>query len=152
VNSGFNSQVYEIMTSEAARLPGWHILTKRPETGTDGRYGCVAASATETARLLLNSKSKLFPDGLGNRYDWVGRNLQGHAYCGADGLFEEEVYDDVGPGASVAIADFAHNNPGMVGGAMLANEFIRMPYLFTGVRPPGSARWGKDTRTSSNII
>lgn len=45
----------------------------------------VVASATETPRLLLNSKSKKFPDGVGNNNDWVGRNLQGHAYSGAFG-------------------------------------------------------------------
>ena len=27
-------------------------------------------------------------------------------------------------------------------GAMVANEFIRMPYLFSQRRPPGAARWG----------
>ena len=48
------------------------------------------AAAIETARLLLNSKSRLFPNGAGNRHDWVGRNLQGHAYSGACGLFAEE--------------------------------------------------------------
>ncbi len=58
----------------------------------------VAAAAIETARLLLNSKSKLFPNGAGNNNDWVGRNLQGHAYTGASGLFAEDIYDDVGPG------------------------------------------------------
>ncbi|MCC5930926.1 MAG: GMC family oxidoreductase [Cyclobacteriaceae bacterium] len=103
----------------------------------------VSASATETARLLLNSKSNYFPNGAGNNYDWVGRNLQGHAYSGAFGLFEEEVYDDMGPGATIALCDYNHNNPGVIGGSMLANEFIRMPYLFTRVRPKGSARWGK---------
>ncbi|MGK7396752.1 MAG: GMC family oxidoreductase [Candidatus Cyclobacteriaceae bacterium M3_2C_046] len=103
----------------------------------------IAGSATETARLLLNSKSKLFPQGAGNNNDWVGRNLQGHAYSGAFGLFEEEVYDDIGPGATIATCDFNHGNPGIIGGSMLANEFIRMPYLFTNIRPPGAPRWGK---------
>lgn len=103
----------------------------------------VAGSATETARLLLNSKSKLFPDGAGNRYDWVGRNLQGHAYAGAWGLFEQVTYDDIGAGATIAISDFNHGNPGLRGGAMLANEFIRLPYLFSGRRPPGAPTWGK---------
>jgi choline dehydrogenase-like flavoprotein len=70
--------------------------------------------------------------------------LQGHAYTGAYGIFEEEVYDDVGPGASVAICDFNHHVPGIVGGGVLCNEFIRMPYLFTGTRPPGAKRWGKE--------
>jgi len=40
-----------------------------------------------TARLLLNSKSKLFPNGAGNNNGWVGKNIQDHAYTGAYGLF-----------------------------------------------------------------
>ena len=103
----------------------------------------VSAAATETARLLLNSKSKLFPNGAGNNNDWVGRNLQGHGYVGAWGLTEEETYGEAGPGATVAISDFNHGNAGLVGGGMLANEFIRLPYLFCNIRPPGEPRWGK---------
>jgi choline dehydrogenase-like flavoprotein len=104
----------------------------------------VSGGAIETARLLLNSKSKLFPRGAGNNYDWVGRNLQGHAYTGAFGLFDYDILDLAGPGATVALCDFNHHNPGMVGGGLLANEFNRLPYLFTNIRPPGSARWGID--------
>jgi choline dehydrogenase-like flavoprotein len=103
----------------------------------------ISCSATESARLLLNSKSKLFPNGAGNRNDWVGRNLQGHAYTGAWGIFEEETYDDIGPGASIAASDFNHGNAGLKGGGMLANEFIRLPYLFAGRHAPGEPRWGK---------
>ncbi|MBL8238080.1 MAG: GMC family oxidoreductase [Bryobacterales bacterium] len=107
------------------------------------RVVVVSASAIESARLLLNSKSNLFPRGLGNRHDWVGRNLQGHTYTGAYGLFADDVYDDLGPGASVAICDYNHGNAGMAGGAMLANEFIRLPIQAAGIRPPGVPRWGK---------
>ncbi len=104
----------------------------------------VSASAVESARLLLNSKSKLFPEGLGNRHDWVGRNLQGHTYTGAHGLFDFDTYDDIGPGAGIAVCDHNHGNDGLAGGAMLANEFIRLPYQFaTGTRQPGMPRWGK---------
>ena len=46
----------------------------------------VSGGATESARLLLLSKSRLHPSGLGNRHDWVGRNLNGHTYTGAVGL------------------------------------------------------------------
>jgi choline dehydrogenase-like flavoprotein len=131
-------------------------------TGTDGRAAAVvyvqnsqlltqpcravvvACSATESPRLLLNSKSPLFPNGLGNRYGWVGRNLMGHAYAGAYGLFEEETFDGVGPAARVALCDFSHGLPGgLKGGAVIANEFIRLPYLFSrSVIPPGVPRWG----------
>jgi choline dehydrogenase-like flavoprotein len=101
-----------------------------------------ACSATETPRLMLNSRSRLFPNGVGNRNDWVGRNLQGHAYSGAFGLFEETSYDDVGPGACLAICDFNHGNAGLRGGGAICNEFIRTPYLFTSRRPAGSPVWG----------
>ena len=103
----------------------------------------VSGGANETARLLLNSKSKLFPRGAGNRHDVVGRNLQDHAYAGAMGLLEEEIYDDVGAGSTVALCDFNHGQTGLRGGALLANEFIRLPYFFSGVRPPGAPAWGK---------
>ena len=104
----------------------------------------IAASATESARLLLSSKNRLFSNGIGNRYDWVGRNLQGHAYTGAMGLFDFDVFDDLGPGASLAICDYNHGNPGVVGGALLCNEFIRLPIHFSGMTPPGMRRWGQE--------
>ncbi len=103
----------------------------------------VSCCAIESARLLLNSKHRLHPDGLGNRHGWVGRNLQGHTYTGAIGYFEQETYDDVGPGSSIAICDFNHGNPGLRGGAMLCNEFIRLPIHFLSFMPPGTPRWGK---------
>ncbi len=102
----------------------------------------VSACAIESARLLLNSKSRLFPQGLGNRYDQVGRNLQGHHYTGAIGYFDFETYDDVGPGASIAISDYNHGTPGMCGGGMLANEFIRLPIHMTDRLPANTPRWG----------
>src|SRR5450759_3421713 len=102
----------------------------------------VSSAAVESARLLLNSKSKLHPAGLGNRYGWVGRNLQGHTYTGAYGLFDFDTYDDIGPGANIAICDYNHGNPGLIGGGMLANEFIRLPYQFVSAAPPGVPPWG----------
>ncbi|MGD0361653.1 MAG: GMC family oxidoreductase [Bryobacteraceae bacterium] len=102
-----------------------------------------SCGAIESARLLLNSAHRLFPNGLGNRHDWVGRNLQGHTYTGACGLFDRITYDDLGPGASIAVCDFNHGNPGLRGGGALCNEFIRLPYQFVGKRPPGVPRWGQ---------
>jgi choline dehydrogenase-like flavoprotein len=134
----------EVMVNDRGRATGvrYFDAEDRPQVQTADLV-VVAASATETARLLLNSRSKLFPNGAGNNNDWVGRNLQGHAYTGARGLFEQEIYEEAGPGATIAICDFNHNNPGRIGGGLLANEFIRMPYLFSGIRPPGGASWGK---------
>jgi choline dehydrogenase-like flavoprotein len=102
----------------------------------------VSSAAIESARLLLNSRSRLFPNGLGNRYDQVGRHLQGHHYTGAIGYFDFETYDDVGPGASIAVMDYNHGTPGLCGGGMLANEFIRLPIHMIDRLPPNTPRWG----------
>ena len=102
----------------------------------------VSGCATESARLLLNSKSRLFPEGLGNRHDQVGRHLQGHHYTGAIGYFDFDTYDDVGPGATIAISDYNHGTPGLCGGGMLANEFIRLPIHMADRLPPNTPRWG----------
>jgi choline dehydrogenase-like flavoprotein len=49
-----------------------------------------------------------------------------------------------GPGATFAINDFNHHNPGIIGGGLLANEFYKTPYLFSNFRPPGAASWGRE--------
>ncbi|MDT0343497.1 gluconate 2-dehydrogenase subunit 3 family protein [Streptomyces litchfieldiae] len=87
----------------------------------------LAAGAVETARLLLNSASEREPRGLGNNLDQVGRNLQGHLYAGAHALFDEAVQDCVGPGPSISTNDYRHHNAGVVGGGMLANDFVPTP-------------------------
>ena len=135
--------VKEILTDERGRATGVAYFDRdnRLQKQT-ADVVVVSASATESARLLLNSKSRLFPAGIGNRYDWVGRNLQGHAYVGAIGLMDHEVYDDLGPGASIAICDFNHGNKGYVSGGALCNEFIRLPIHFSSMVPPDVPRWG----------
>ena len=138
-------QVVEIISEASGRVKGVRYFDgqgKGQEQTAD--LIVVSASATETARLLLNSPTDRFPNGLGNNNDWVGRNLQGHAYTGALGLFENEVTDFAGPGATMAFSDYNHHNEGIVGGGVLCNEFNAMPYLFTRMRPPGSPSWGKE--------
>ncbi len=137
-------QVAEVMSDGSGRVTGVKYFNGEDQGEVQtADLVILAASATETARLMLNSTTKLFPHGLGNNNDWVGRNLQGHAYTGAMGLFDFEVTDYAGPGATFGFCDYNHHNPGIVGGGLLCNEFNALPYLFTGSRPPGSASWGK---------
>ncbi|MBI1354337.1 MAG: FAD-dependent oxidoreductase [Acidobacteria bacterium] len=133
----------EVLTDARGRATGVAYFQGRELIEQPADVVIVSCSATESPRLLLNSKSKLFPQGLGNRNDWVGRNLQGHAYSGAAAVFDEELFDGTGPAARVALCDYSHGNQGVVGGAMLANEFIRLPYLFSQRGPtPTVGRWG----------
>jgi choline dehydrogenase-like flavoprotein len=135
--------VREILTDERGRARGVSYFDENGRLQEQlSDIVVVSACAIESARLLLNSKSRLFPDGLGNRYDQVGRNLQGHHYTSAMGFFDFETYDDVGPGASIAISDYNHGTPGLCGGGLLANEFIRLPIHTLDRLPPGTPRWG----------
>ena len=103
----------------------------------------VSGGAIESARLLLNSTSKYHPHGLGNEHDQVGRNLQGHLYPRAYGLADTRVFNGVGPGVTIATTQFNHDNPGIVGGGMLADDFIKPPIDFWyDSLPPDLPRWG----------
>jgi choline dehydrogenase-like flavoprotein len=103
----------------------------------------LACGAIETARLLLNSKSRHYSSGIGNQYDQVGRNLQGHVYTGASGLMPSPVWDGIGPGPTVATLQFNHGNDGVVGGGMLCDEFVPMPISFLKTdRPTWIPSWG----------
>ncbi len=120
-----------IVTGEGGRVTGVALVG---DTGGSLRRSLVtandvviAAGAIESARLLLCSTTESEPHGLGNRTDQVGRHLQGHLYGGALGLFDEPVSDYVGPGPSIATNDFRHFNTGLVGGSMIANEFVPTP-------------------------
>ncbi|GAA3564101.1 GMC family oxidoreductase [Microlunatus spumicola] len=113
----------------------------------------LSAGAVETARLLLNSRTEREPAGIGNNADQVGRHLQGHAYGGSLGIFSDELEELIGPGPSIATADFRHGNDGIVGGGIIANEFVPTPsntYLYlsgAGVIPrhgPGTKRGMRD--------
>ncbi len=120
--------VKEILTDERGRATGVAYFDERghlQEQPAD--IVIVSGCATESARLLLNSKSKLFPDGLGNAMTRSVATGKAINRPGRMGYFGFDTYDDVGPGADIAICDYNHGTPGLCGGGMLANEFIRLP-------------------------
>ncbi|HEV8431260.1 MAG TPA: GMC family oxidoreductase [Pyrinomonadaceae bacterium] len=111
------------------------------------RIVIVSAGAIESARLLLNSSSSLHPAGLGNKYDQVGRNLQGHLYPRAYGISSARVFNGIGPGVTIATTQFNHDNPGIIGGGMLADDFIKPPIDFWyDSLPPDLPRWGIENK------
>jgi len=91
----------------------------------------VAAGATETPRLLLNSAHDSEPHGLATSRS--GRAVPaGPCLRGRDWLFEEDVVDLIGPGASVATCDFRHGNDGSwVGGCWPVSSSRPRPRLTT---------------------
>ena len=138
------ASVERIETDGAGRVTGvtyWNEAGERVTVSSD--VVICSAGAIETARLLLNSKSDAHPHGLGNGSDQVGRNLQGHYYAGATGWMPDPIWDGVGPGTTTATINFNHDNEGIVGGGMLADDFIMLPLSFQkGKVPAGVPRWG----------
>ena len=63
--------------------------TTRSEQRVNARAFIVAASACESARLLLNSRSSSFPDGLANSSGVVGRYLTDSVGVSAGGYFPQ---------------------------------------------------------------
>ena len=121
----------------------YFVHGKTEQQSARAKVVIVSGGAIESARLLLNSRSRHSPSGLGNEHDQVGRNLQGHLYPRAYGLSTTKVFDGVGPGVTIATTQFNHDNAGIIGGGMLADDFIKPPIDFWyDSLPPDLPRWG----------
>jgi choline dehydrogenase-like flavoprotein len=67
----------------------------------------IAANGIGTPRLLLNSRSRQFPDGLANRTNMVGKCLMFHPWGAASGILPEPVESYLGPiGCSIFSHEF----------------------------------------------
>jgi choline dehydrogenase-like flavoprotein len=100
----------------------------------------LACNGVGTPRLLLNSRSKLFPDGLANRSGLVGRNLMFHPYAMVNGVFGERLAGYQGPtGCGLMSQEFYETD--------LARGFVRgfSFELLRGVGPMSTALWGLST-------
>lgn len=72
-----DAMVREVLTDSTGKATGVHYMDKvtRIDSIAKARVVILSASTCETARILLNSKSALFPNGLANSSGQVGRNL-----------------------------------------------------------------------------
>jgi len=82
-----DAMVREVTVNAQGRATGVHYVDKttRMEEHVSARVVIVAASALESARILLNSKSGLFPDGLGNGSGAVGKYIMDTVGAGVGG-------------------------------------------------------------------
>lgn len=85
------AMVREVLVGKDGKVEGVSYVDKasRSEKRVHARTVVLAASACESARLLLNSKSSLFPDGLANSSGMVGRNLTDSVGSDGEGYFPQ---------------------------------------------------------------
>ncbi|MFK5889141.1 MAG: GMC family oxidoreductase [Flavobacteriaceae bacterium] len=99
-----DSMVREVVTDNSGKATGVIFINKkdRKEYELKANVVVLAASACSSARILLNSKSKVHPDGLGNSSGVVGKYL--HDSTGASrmafipDLMNRKIYNEDGVG------------------------------------------------------
>jgi choline dehydrogenase-like flavoprotein len=86
-----NAMAREVTVDDAGLASGVSYIDKTTgrENHVRGRIVVVAASACESARLLLNSKSSRFPQGLGNSSGVVGKYLTDSTGTGVTGFIPQ---------------------------------------------------------------
>ena len=111
------------------------------------RIVAVAGNSLESPRLLLNSASSKFPDGLANSSGQVGRNYMRHTTGSVYGVFEQPVHMYRGTTMAGIVRDEARNDPsrGFVGGYELETLSLGLPFMAAFLDP---GAWGREFTTA----
>jgi choline dehydrogenase-like flavoprotein len=141
-----DSFVKEVKVGKDGRATGVvYIDTDGVEVEQEARVVILTLGAIESARLMLLSKSALFPDGLANDSGLVGKNATFHEYIFAVGLFDKEIDDPLygwtgnyQSGGSMHFYE-TDENRGHIGGGIIATTQIGQPI---NAIMPGRPSWG----------
>lgn len=111
------------------------------------RIVCVAGNTIESPRLLLNSASPMYPDGLANSSGQVGRNYMRHVTGSVYAVFDKPVRMWRGTTMAGIVQDEARNDParGFVGGYELETLSLGLPFMAAFLDPGG---WGREFTTA----
>lgn len=106
------------------------------------RIVAVAGNSIETPRLLLNSASSKYPDGMANSSGQVGRNYMRHMTGSVYAMFDKPVHMYRGTTMAGIIQDESENNPdrGFVGGYEMETLSLGLPFMAAFLEPGG---WGR---------
>jgi choline dehydrogenase-like flavoprotein len=137
------SQALRIEHDDRGRVTGViYADASGAEQRQETRLVCVAGNSIESPRLLLNSASSMFPDGLANSSGQVGRNYMRHLTGSVYGVFEQPVNMHRGTTMAGIIQDEARHDPsrGFVGGFELETLALGLPFMAAFLDPGG---WGR---------
>ena len=111
------------------------------------RVVCVAGNSFESPRLLLNSASSMFPDGLANSSGQVGRNYMRHMTGSVYAVFDQPVRMWRGTTMAGIIQDESRHDPsrGFVGGYEMETLSLGLPFMAAFLDPGG---WGREFTTA----
>jgi choline dehydrogenase-like flavoprotein len=141
-----NSYVRNISTDERGRVNGVIYFDRaKQEHFQKAKVAVVCCNGAETPRLLLMSKSNLFPQGLANSSGLVGKYFMIDLGSSCQGIFEHPLNDYKGVRVTQVVQDFYDADPrrGFFGGGGIDARFNFYPISFAlyGL-PPDAPRWG----------
>ncbi|MES0005157.1 GMC family oxidoreductase [Mesorhizobium sp. M0062] len=111
------------------------------------RIVAVAGNSIESPRLLLNSESAKFPQGLANSSGQVGKNYMRHTTGSVYAIFDQPVHMYRGTTMAGIIRDEARHDPsrGFVGGYEFETLSLGLPFMAAFLNPGG---WGRSFTTA----
>jgi choline dehydrogenase-like flavoprotein len=111
------------------------------------RVVCVAGNSFESPRMLLNSATSMFPDGLANSSGMVGKNYMRHMTGSVYALFDQPVKMWRGTTMAGIIQDESRHDPsrGFVGGYELETLALGLPFMAAFLNP---GAWGRGFTTA----
>ncbi|HYZ31632.1 MAG TPA: GMC family oxidoreductase [Crenalkalicoccus sp.] len=139
-----NSMVLRIEHDDAGRVTGVVYADAQGRMQRQrARIVAVAGNSIESPRLLLNSASAKFPDGLANSSGQVGRNYMRHTTGSVYAIFEKPVHMYRGTTMAGIIRDEARHDParGFAGGYELETLSIGLPFMAAFLNP---GAWGRE--------
>jgi choline dehydrogenase-like flavoprotein len=137
------SHAIEIEHNAAGKVTGVVYVDKDGvQQRQKARAVAVAGNSIETPRLLLNSASQKFPNGLANSSGQVGKNYMRHTTGSVYGIFERPVHMYRGTTMAGIVRDEARHDSsrGFVGGYEFETLSLGLPFMAAFLNP-GS--WGR---------
>ncbi|HZF26997.1 MAG TPA: GMC family oxidoreductase [Steroidobacteraceae bacterium] len=139
------SYVFNLPTDAKGRVTGVTYYDKdRRERFQKARAVVVCANGAETPRLLLNSASSRFPDGLANSSGLVGKYLMFNSGQELGAVFEHPLNEYKSAQVTRIVHDFYDSDPkrGFYGGGGIDARIGPQPIFWALREEEGAPKWG----------
>ena len=147
VRSG--SYVYHVETKPNGRVAGVHYFDAAKRSHFQAARAVVlSANGAETARLLLNSTSNRFANGLANSSGMVGKHLMFNQGAAVHAVFEHELNEYKSIQTTRILHDFYMSDPkrGFYGGGGIDARMNPQPAIWAMSQGGELPRWGNDLK------
>ena len=146
-----NAQALKIEHDKSGKVTGVFYADKDGKQQMQkARIVAVAGNSIESPRLLLNSASSMYPDGLANSSGQVGRNYMRHVTASIYATFDKPVRFWRGTTMAGIITDESIHDPsrGFVGGYELETLALGLPFMAAFLDP---GAWGRSFTSAMDM-